>query len=94
MKIDEAIKDLGQIRDVKAELETRVTDDSGFLAVVVPASYEGFVDRDWQLDQLFDHFRQQMLQRSLLIWGTGLEGRWRVDVRLRESSVQGYREIS
>ena len=51
----------------------KVTDDSGFLAVVVPAAYHVFVHRDWQLDQLFHHFRQQMSQRSLLIWSTGSE---------------------
>src|SRR5688572_5144628 len=71
-----------------------VTDDSGFLAVVVPATYSTFVDSDWQLDQLFDHFRQQMAQQSLLIWGTGLEGFWRVEVRFQESSLQGFREVS
>jgi hypothetical protein len=29
-----------------------VTDNSGILAVVVPAAYETFVDNDWQLAQL------------------------------------------
>jgi hypothetical protein len=72
----------------------QVTDDSGFLAVVVPAAYEGFVDSNWQLDQLIGHFRTQMSRRSLLIWGTGLEGFWRVDVRLRRSPTQGFREAS
>jgi hypothetical protein len=70
-----------------------VTDDSGFLAVVVPASYEGFVEVDWQFDQLFRHFVAQMTRRSLLIWGTGLEGFWRVDVRRRRSLVRGFREV-
>jgi hypothetical protein len=34
-----------------------VTDDSGFLAVIVPTAYESFVNNDWQLAQLFGHFR-------------------------------------
>jgi len=51
-----------------------VTDDSGFLALVVPATYETFVDSDWTLEQLLTHFKAQMDLRSLLIWGTGLEG--------------------
>jgi hypothetical protein len=71
-----------------------VTDDSGFLAVVVPSTYQSFVDSNWELDQLFDHFRRQMIQQSLLIWGTGLEGSWRVDVRVHESPARGFREAS
>ena len=70
-----------------------VTDDSGFLAVVVPASYEGFVDSDWQFAQLLGHFQAQMARQSLLIWGTGLEGLWRVDVQLRRPRVRGFREV-
>lgn len=71
----------------------RVTDDSGFLAIVVPAAYEGFVDSDWKLDHLFRHFVAQMSRRSLLLWGTGLEGDWRVDVRLGHSESHGFREV-
>ena len=71
-----------------------VTDDSGFLAVVVPSTYPSFVDRKWEFDQLFEHFRQQMSQQSLLIWGTGLEGFWKVEVRVGGSSVHGFREVS
>jgi hypothetical protein len=71
-----------------------VTDDSGFLAVVVPATYEGFVAKDWKLDQLLRHFTAQMGRRSLLLWGTGLEGIWRVDVRTRRSKASGFREVS
>ena len=71
-----------------------VTDDSGFLAVVVPAAYECFVSKNWELDQLFRHFSAQMHRRALLIWGTGLEGFWGVEVRTDRSEVQGFREIS
>jgi len=72
----------------------RVTDDSGFLAVVVPSAYSTFVDSNWEFDQLFDHFRDQMKQRLLLIWGTGLEGFWNVDVRLEPTSVSGFRQVT
>jgi hypothetical protein len=71
-----------------------VTDDSGFLALVVPAAYETFVASDWTLDQILAHFRDEMGRRSLLIWGTGLEGFWKVDVRLKKSKVKGFREVS
>ncbi len=71
-----------------------VPDDSGFLALVVPASYQSFVSEDWDFDLLRVHFRQQMAERSLLIWGTGLEGFWRVDLRVGASDVRGFREVT
>jgi hypothetical protein len=71
-----------------------ITDDSGFLALVVPATYETFVASDWTFDQIIAHFQVQMARRSLLIWGTGLEGFWKVDVSLKEAKVKGFREVS
>jgi hypothetical protein len=78
----------------RGALVLELTDDSGFLAIVVPAAYQGFLDGNWQFDQLLAHFRAQMSRQSLLIWGTGLEGRWQVDVLLRPSHVRGFREVS
>lgn len=71
----------------------QVTDDSGFLAVIVPAAYQSFVASDWTLEQLVAHFTAQMKERALLIWGTGLEGTWNVDLRFKESAIQGFREV-
>ena len=72
----------------------QIPDDSGFLAIVVPNTYSSFVDNDWEFDQLMNHFHQQMMTKSLLIWGTGSEGLWNVEVRKRKSSAQGFREVS
>src|SRR5262249_61806333 len=71
-----------------------VTDDSGFLALVVPAAYESFVASNWTFDQIMAHFQAQMARRTLLIWGTGLEGFWKVDLRLKKSKVKGFKEVS
>jgi hypothetical protein len=71
-----------------------VTDDSGFLALVIPAAYETFVASDWKFDQIMAHFQAQMARRSLLIWGTGSEGLWRVDVTLKKAEVKGFREVT
>jgi hypothetical protein len=70
-----------------------VTDDSGFLAVVVPATYETFVANNWTFDQIVSHFKAQMARRSLLIWGTGLEGFWKVNISLKQVDVKGVREV-
>lgn len=73
----------------------KVTDDSGFLALVVPATYKSFVAYNWTLDQIQAHFKAQMDRRALLIWGTGLEGFWRVGIALKKKAkVKGFREVS
>ncbi|MBE1485356.1 hypothetical protein [Plantactinospora soyae] len=72
-----------------------VTDDSGFLALVDHHAYDGFVDKQWTYDTLFAHFRAAMAQRSLLLWGTGREGFWTVDVVVGEPAPQaGFRRTS
>jgi hypothetical protein len=71
-----------------------VTDDSGFLALVVPATYQTFVSSDWTWEQILAHLRAQMARRALLIWGTGLEGCWKVDVLRQPAKVEGFRQVS
>jgi hypothetical protein len=63
----------------------KVTDDSGFLAIIDPDTYRGFVHADWTWETIQEHFTQEMGERHLLIWGTGLEHVWTVDV-----SLEGY----
>lgn len=70
-----------------------VTDDSGFLALVVPASYETFVASNWTFEQIMAHFKAQMGRGSLLIWGTGMEGFWHVDVVQQHTKTKGFREV-
>ena len=45
-----------------------VTDDSGFLAIIDPDAYRGFVHADWTWDTIQEHFRREMRDRHLLIW--------------------------
>ncbi len=70
-----------------------VTDDSGFIGILNPASYESFVDGKWELEQLFDHFIEEIRKNNLLLWGTGLEAMWQVEVRNKISQEKGFREI-
>ena len=51
----------------------KVTDDSGFLAIIDPDAYRGFVHADWTWDTIQQHFRREMRDRHLLIWATGME---------------------
>lgn len=42
-------------------------DDDGFFCLVAPDTYRGFVDEDWQLEQLLTHFVGQMREGSLFV---------------------------
>ena len=72
----------------------KITDDSGFLALVNAARYSGFVDRDWEHDQLIDHFIAEMKKANLIIWVTGLENLWKVDIGTSLSSRAAFREFT
>jgi hypothetical protein len=70
-----------------------IPDDSGFLALIVPGMYASFAAKTWDFELLRSHFRRQMARHSMLIWGTGLEGMWRVDVQVDGPDVRGFREV-
>lgn len=71
-----------------------VTDDSGFLGLIDPSDYRSFVDNQWTLEQLVEHFESEMRAGHLLIWGTGREDIWRVEVSFAPSSLVGFREFT
>lgn len=73
-----------------------VPDDSGFLGVVDPDAYATFVSENWTLEQLFGHFRSEMSKRTLLLWGTGMENTWHVEVTdsANSSRLSGFRRTS
>lgn len=79
------------------EMETekrtfRVTDDSGFLALIDSDAYESFVDTNWDFPLLITHFQEQMRQHRLLIWGTDMENIWTVEARFESVREEGFRE--
>jgi cold shock CspA family protein len=72
-----------------------VTDDSGFLALVDQHAYRGFVGPEWTYDSLFAHFREAMAAKTLLLWGTGREELWTVEVVVDEPApAAGFRRAT
>lgn len=71
-----------------------ITDDSGLLALIDPYRFRSFLNANWTLDQIVLRFREEMKNRRMLIWGTGREGMWRIEVRFRVSAVTGFREFT
>ena len=72
----------------------KITDDSGFLALVDPDAYDGFVGSDWTWDALQDHFVREAREQHLLAWSTGMEHVWRIDVLFQPVELTGFREVN
>ncbi len=77
----------------KTEQRTfRITDDSGFLALLDSDAYEGFVDENWDFQLIVSQFQSQMQQWRLLIWATDMENVWTVQVCFEPVAERGFRE--
>ena len=72
----------------------KITDDSGFLALVDPDAYDGFVGSDWTWDALQDHFVREARAQHLLAWSTGMEHVWSIDVLFQPVELTGFREVN
>jgi len=72
----------------------KVTDDSGFLAIIDPDAYRGFVSADWTWETIRRRFIREMRERHLLIWGTGLAHFWSIDVSFHPTKATGFREVT
>lgn len=64
------------------------------VALIDAAAYPSFVDPDWTLLQIRNHFVAQMNQKTMLAWGTGASGNWRISVTTRSEVAPGYREFT
>ncbi len=78
----------------EATAKYEVTDDSGFLAIIDPDAYRGFVQPDWTFQMLQEHFKREAQNRHLLIWGTGMEHMWRIGVSFQRTRASGFREVT
>jgi len=76
-------------------MRLKINDDDGFIAVVNRASYNGFVDEDWQFDQLMAHFTDQMRAGNIVIWRTSNDGggNWLVSFQEQPSATFAFRQF-
>ncbi len=70
-----------------------ITDDSGFIGIVNVDKYISFVKKDWWFEDLERHFLIQMHNLNLLLWATGLENIWTVEIHPGISEREGFRSI-
>ena len=76
-------------------MKLTITDDDGFIALVNSDNYQGFVDADWQFDQLMSHFVDQMNQGNIIVWQTSNDGggNWTVSFQERPSNAGAFRQF-
>jgi hypothetical protein len=70
-----------------------ITDDSGFLGIVNSDKYNSFVSEDWQLQQLFKRFVDEINNGNLILWSTGSENVWTVNFVNEPSETKSFREF-
>lgn len=71
----------------------QITDDSGFLAIVNPARYHSFIKSDWEFEDLVQRFKLEMKNNNLVIWSTGKENTWKVQVLDAFSGTEAFRQF-
>lgn len=72
----------------------KITDDSGFLAIVNSDTYHSFVDENWEVSQLMHHFVHEMKNNTIVVWATGSEGEWSVSFLDKPTTKKSFREFT
>ena len=77
-------------------MKFKITDDSGFLALVNNDIYNPFFEANWDINELFSHFITQMNKQCFSIWRTSNEGGgfWSVEFVEEKSAKKSNREFS
>jgi hypothetical protein len=78
---------------MKDSLTLTITDDSGFLGIVNASTYNSFVNEDWELSQLFNHFIDEINKDHLILWSTGSENEWTIRFVNKASEMKSFREF-
>lgn len=74
-------------------VETFIVPADYCLAIIDAAAYPSFVAERWTLDDIRRHFVEQMALGTMVAWGTGAPGNWRVEVGGARRISGGHREF-
>ena len=64
--------------------------DTNFIGLVNAERYKSFVNEDWNLDMLLDHFSNEMKSGNILVFqmtDEGIEHSWRVETKLKSGLI-------
>lgn len=73
-----------------------VYDEDGLFSIVNTDRYKTFVDEDWSLEQLFEHFVSEMNNQNMIIWQTDSNGggEWNMEVLEQPTDKPAFRLFS
>lgn len=76
-----------------AKQKLEISDDSGFIGIVNSELYNGFVDEDWELEDVLQRFTEQTNHGACAIWSTGEPNFMNVYILDEPSSKKVFREL-
>lgn len=65
--------------------------DTNFIGVANAEKYKSFVDEDWELNQLLQHFANEMKEGNIIVLQMtekGIEHSWNVEVKIGEELMK------
>lgn len=65
--------------------------DTNFIGIVNAKQYKSFVDMDWKLNQLLQHFANEMKVGNILVMQMteeGIEHSWKVEVNIENEAIE------
>lgn len=76
-------------------MKVELFDEDGVIAIVNADRYRGFVDNDWSLNQLFDHFINEMVKENIIVWQSNNIGGadWKIEILVTPSEKKSFREF-
>ena len=71
----------------------KLLDDSGIIGIINGELYEGFVHEDWELEDLFNKFVEQIQAGNAAIWSTSEPDLILLDILTKPSNKKAFRQI-
>ncbi len=68
-----------------------IPSDYGCLALINPDTFVSFINEEWLLEELVNHFISEMNQNHMIAWGC-VHGNWKVEFYDKFSKISGYEE--
>lgn len=77
-------------------MKFQIYDEDGFLSIVNTDRYQTFVNEDWSLEQLFEHFAIEMSRLNIVVWQTNSDGggEWNIEVLDKPKDKLAFRSFS
>lgn len=75
-------------------MKYQLFDEDGIIGIINGDRYEGFVSKDWELEELTGLFIQQMNEQNLIVWKAGDYGNdWNIKIVDKATSNKAFRTL-